>query len=450
MRRIALLPLAVLVLAACHDQATGPTGPDAEVETLALAKLKTSGAAPITLFPGPERTVAVTTGGDVFRYPNRPLPDLGGGRVVWRSLDDPYWGPTQVHDVDLATGAQRHLATVHAYAAPQTSGRYTLWQEDGTGMTLLDNATGERRRIEATSPASLSAKIAGDRIAFMDYGSNEIVVYDIATGQRRTIATWGQGSDYYHVRDIGFDGRYVALISDGGMGVSGLGLAVHDTWTGAVRVAVPFGQGRMTGPSVDAGRVVYSLAEGGRHGIYLYDVASGQTRRLTDSPRSQEYPEISGDLVVWEDTRQETNPAYVFNYDVYLYDLRAEVELPLATSATWSGTPRVDGTRVIWTERRGDRWEVVLVELTPASIEGLRQQLRAALGTGTGRSSGIVRSLEVFLSRAAAAQAAGDRSRAEAALRQFAAHVHQHAGKQIDAAVAARLEGMAMGVIARL
>jgi beta propeller repeat protein len=450
MHRIVLLPLAVLMLAGCHDQATGPTGPDADVESMDLAKLKGPEAAPITVFPGPERTVGVTTGGDVFRYHNRPLPDLGGDRVVWRSLDDPYWGPTQVHEANLATGGQRHLAQVQAYTEPQTSGRYTLWQADASAMTLLDNTTGERRRIEGTRPASGSAEIRGDRIAYMDGGSNEVVVYDIPTGQRRTVATWGMETPYYQVRDIGFDGRYVALISDGGMGVSGLGMAVHDTWTGEARIAVPFGQGRMTGPSVDAGRVVYSMRDGEVHGIFLYDIASGQTRRLTSSPRSQEYPEISGDLVVWEDTRQETNPAYVFNYDVYLYDLRAGVEIPLATSATWSGMPRVDGSRVIWTERRDGRWEVVLVELTPASIEGLRQQVRAALSSGSGRSGGIVRSLEAFLSQASAAQAAGNRSRAEAALRQFAAHVRQHAGKQIDAAVAARLEGMAMGVIARL
>ncbi|HEX6371201.1 MAG TPA: hypothetical protein VF006_19940 [Longimicrobium sp.] len=445
MRRIVLLPLALLAAAACQDQ---PTGPEPGGPSLAAAS-KEPAAAPITVIASAPRMLGYTEG-DVFRYHNRPEPDVGGERVVWRHMANPYYGSVNVFQVHLPRGAPTRLAELGTYAGPHTSGRYTTWQDGETGIMVLDNRTGQKRRIDGTWPLAESVDIAGHKLAYLDLGARTVMVYDIPTGQRSTVAIWGPEVSYYHIRDVGFDGRYVAWISDGGRGQSGLGLVVHDIVTGQETIAVPFGQGQMTGPSVDRGRVVFSMDVGDRHSVFLYDVASGARRRISDAPQEQTNPEISGDFIVWDDTRQDDNPAYVFNHDVYLYDLKAGVEIPLANDATWSGDPQLDGSRVVWTERRNDRWEVLLVDLLPASLPGLRDELRRAVASGAVRNAGVARSLENFLSQAAAAQAAGDRTRAADRLRHFGAHVRQHAGKQIEAAAALRLEGLAAGVIARL
>lgn len=440
MRRIYLLPFAALAAAACQDQ---PTGPETPVPV--LAKSPAEGAPPITLIPSAPRVLGHTVG-DAYRYHNRPDPDIGGDRVVWRYAANPYYGDVQVYQTLASTGAQTLLSS-GSHSGPRTSGRYTTWQDGVGAIVVLDNATGQRRRIEGQFPLSASVEIAGDRLAYMDVNAQTVSVYDIPTGVSRTVVRYGSGTSYDYVRDIGFDGRYLAWISDGGMGVSGLGMAIHDTQTGQERVAVPFGQGFMTGPSVDRGRVVFSMDADGQHPVFLYDIASGSTRRLSNAPRAQQYPEISGDLVVWEDTRNDPHQPYVFNYDVYLYDLRAGVEMPLANGPEWTSAPHVDGTRVVYTQRRENRWEVMLVELAPASLPGLREELRRAVAAGAVRNQGLARSLENVLAQAASA---GSRARTEERLRHFAAQVRQHAGKQIDAAAARRLEGMAAGVIARL
>lgn len=446
MRRIVIIPLA-LIAAACHDQPTGiePAGPS-------LAKSPAAGAvAPITVVPSAPRSLGYTNG-DVYRYPNLPEPDVGGDRVVWRWAASPYYGDASIFQAQLPSGTAAELSS-GANSGPRTSGRYTTWQDGTSTIVVLDNTTGQRRRIEGQWPLALSVEAAGDRLAYLDVTAQTVMLYDIRTGEQRVITRWGtDGAPYNYVRDIGFDGRYLALIADGGMGSSGLGMVVHDTWTGTSRVAVPFGQGYMTGPSVDRGRVVFSMdVAGGGHPVFLYDIASGTTRQLSsNAPRAQTNPEISGDLVVWDDTRQDQQPAYVYNHDVYLYDLAAGMEMPLASGPEWTSNPRVDGGRVVYTERRNNRWEVMLVELVPVTLPALREELRRMTASGAVRNAGVARSLEQFLSQAASAQAAGNRARTEHWLRQFADQVRRHAGRQIDAAAARRLEGMAAGVIARM
>jgi hypothetical protein len=449
MRRFTLLPLALIAAAACQDQ---PTGPDvAAIDGPSLAAVrKGPAAAPIPWIFSTPQSLGYTTG-DAFRYPNRPEPDLGGDRVVWRHMESAFYGNVNVFQALLSAGGTTKLAELTTYAGPHTSGRYTTWQDETTGIKVLDNATGQTQRIEGMWPFAGSVDIAGDKLAYLDIDARTVNVYNIATGQGRVVATWGgPDASYYYVRAVGFDGRYVAWISDGGMGMSGLGMAVFDTWTDQEHVAVPFGQGMMTGPSVDAGRVAYSLEVGDRESIFLYDIASGTTRRISDAPGRQTNPELSGGLIVWDDTRQDQNPAYVFNHDVYLYDLETGLEMPLANDATWSGDPQLDGSRVVWTERRNDRWEVLVTELAPVTLAVLRDELRRAIASGVVRRPGVAQALGELLSQAERGAAQGNDARVAERLHHFAAYANHHGRKHIDAATAERLEGLAAGVVARL
>lgn len=447
MRRIALLPLALLV-AACQDQPTAPDAASIDGPLLAAAR-KSPPAAPIPyLLSTP--TMLGFTQGDVFRYPNRPEPDLGGDRVVWRHMESAFYGNVSVFQANLTTGATTRLAELTTYAGPHTSGRYTTWQDGLDGIKVLDNTTGQTRRIQGMWPFAGSVDIAGDKLAYLDLDARTVNVYDIPTGTRQAVAAWGPGESYSHVRGLGFDGRYVAWISDGGMGVSGLGMAVYDTWTGEERVAVPFGQGMMTGPSVDAGRIAFSMEVGDRESIFLYDIASGATRRISDAPSKQKHPEISGNLIVWDDTRQDENPANVFNHDVYLYDLAAGVEMPLAADATWSGEPQLDGNRVVWTERRNNRWEVLAAELAPVTLAALRDELDQAVASGAIRRPGVAQTLGELLGHAERAQEKGNTARVTERLNLFGAYASHHARKNIEVDTARRLEGLAAGIITRL
>jgi beta propeller repeat protein len=255
-------------------------------------------------------------------------------------------------------------------------------------------------------------------------------------------------SGYGKIYGLAFDGRYVAFITDG---TAGTGLVVLDTQTGQSRAAAPLEHGRqIAGVSADRGRVVYATGvSGGPVSLYLYDAARGQTRRLTTGGR-QANPEISGNLVVWDDTRNAGDSPYVYNHDVYLLDLSTGRELALASGPEWTSDPQVDGSRVVWTELHGQRWDVVGVEITPASVPLLRAEVKRMLEAGAIRNRGTARSLDGFLEQAASALAAGNRTRAAERLRQFSEMARKEAGKRIEGSAALRLQGLAAGVVAGL
>lgn len=361
MRRIAFLPLALVAATACQDQPTAPqlAAPD----DAAPAAWKERGSAPVTI-AGEERVLGYTEG-EVYRYHNRPEPDLGGDRVVWRYRENAYHGDVTVFQTRLSTGTTTQLAQVPFYALPHTSGRYTTWHDGQNGLVVLDNLTGRQRRIEGSWPYAHAMDAAGHRLAYIDHNHDapKVIVYDIRNGESRTIAESPPGTPSAIV-DLAFDGRYVAWIAETHEGEWGQGMMVHDLATGQQHMAVPFQPGRMTGPSIDRGRIVFSMDAGDRHSVFLYDAAARTTRRISDAPGRQQKPEISGDLIVWEDTRDGYTEVYVSNFDVYLYDLATGVETPLVRSPAWSSDPQIDGNRVVWTERRNNRWEVLLVELT--------------------------------------------------------------------------------------
>lgn len=450
MRLIALLSLA-FILSACADQPTEPdTGlPDGPELARGDAAATTAPVTPITVFASAPRSLGYTEG-DVFRYPNRPEPDIGADHVVWQWRASPYYGPATMNEVRLSTGARTEVATGQL-SGPLASGRYSAWNDSLNAIVVRNHVTGELRRIEGQAPQAYTAEIAGDRIAFSDAQAGTLELVDLRTGERRVITTHGYDKRYGDIRYLGFDGRYVVWTADRRLEQYGAGIAYFDTQTGEEGVAVPFTSDGMTGIAVDAGRVVYSQHLGDRQPIFMHDLATGQTRQISsDAPRAQTFPRISGDFVVWDDTRTDQHPAYVYNHDVYLYDLVSGTEIPLVAGPEWEGTPRIEGNRVVYTERRNNRWEVMVVELAPASIAGLRDELRRMVASRAVRNAGMAHSLETYLSHAATAQEAGNRARAEHWLRKFIDQVRRQGRRQIEASAARRLEGMAAGVIARM
>jgi hypothetical protein len=470
MRRTALLALAAAVLGACSDRLTAPDAAAPAAGPLpASAAARAPAVAPIPYVLSEPRVIGTVTGGwSFFRYPNRPAAELGGAAAVWQYRDDPFYGPMHVMRAPLSTGAATQLAQLDYAAYPTASERYTAWQSGDGTVTVMDNASGGARQITAPRTAPTTLRLVGDQLALLRSaggGRKELVVYDLTAGTQRVVDGVGSdGAGVIGAAGFAFDGRYAAFAVTNNL----TGIMVVDTRTGAQRLAVPYRSGALSAPWIDGGRLVYSLVDGGKTYMVVQDLGTGATRTVStvSSPAPLTYPDtrlrqtdprISGSLVVWTDTRRdsvESNQGYPLHTDVYLYDLATGVEMPVSTAPGWSGDARVSGNHLLWTQsRQGARdltWELVTADLTPVSIPMLLAELRRMAASGAIGNPGTARSLEVFLSQAAAAQGAGNRARAVERLRQFAAEVHRLAGKQVETSAARRLEGIATGVVARL
>lgn len=456
MRRILLAVIVLGTAAACADQPTGPEDMDPAVPGPALVRVgEPATVAPIPFILGPVRSLGTTTTTyDYFRAANRPQADLGGDRVVWQYREDPDWWFGSIHQIRVSTGARSQLGDFQSGGDPHISpdGRYSAWI-DGTGIVLLDHVTGARRRVPAINPRIESMVFAGGRLLFMDQPTQitrSLVLFDIASGTSRTVVESGAGKEYPSVRADAFDGRYVVFPVPLPR-LQGDELMAYDTRTGRTFQVAPLVPGSfITGMWADGGRVVYACDVPGGRAVFVSDIATGATRTIYGGPLPAVNLRMAGDLVTWADSRNDHGGSpFIYNYDVFVYDLAANVEIPVASTAAWESDARVNGNRVLWVAWNGSAWELRIREVTPVTLPVLQAEVRSMAASGAIHNAGVARSLEALLSTAASMQRRS-REKAIQGVRQFTTLVAQHSGKQIDAAAAQRLQGMAAAAIARM
>ena len=75
-------------------------------------------------------------------------------------------------------------------------------------------------------------------------------------------------------------------------------------------------------------RAARSLADD----IFVLDLNSGETRRITEVPAKRSGLKISGKRLVWLDNRNELGEHYA-HYDIYAYDLETNEEIAVAVAA---------------------------------------------------------------------------------------------------------------------
>jgi beta propeller repeat protein len=441
MRHARFLPLALAGLAACADAVTTPEPPTPSASLRASAAA--GGGAVIVSDP---QLVAWNEGG--LRYgQNLPLAELGGGRVVWQDASS---GAAAVLGYDLATRARTQYATVAGnFAWPVTEGRWVAWSDQGGTIYLRDASTGSVRTIGPGAGYSVRISPEG-RVAFLEFGAGvgNVAVYDAATGETRVLTHYSP-STAEAARDVDVDGTLVTWSTFTQRSPYTTGIRVLDLATGVEREVVHVNEQAIGAPAVSAGRVAWSDTRSGNYDVYVYDVASGTTRQVTTDPAGQFNVRISGNYVVWEDTRNSTSP-YAADNDIYLYDLASGTEMPVATGENHQGWPRVDGNRVLWTERANDRWEIRTAVLEAVTLESLSATVARMLATGEIGNRGAAESLQAFIAQAARARDAGDAAGERAALERFAAQLRRLAGKQIGAAAAGRLSTVASALLRSL
>lgn len=437
MRRAALLTLALAALAACTDQPTLSEPPAAD----GVQASASTAAAPPTVSPA--QTVAWNEpspfGG------NLPYAEAGGGRVVWQDAS----GPLVVRAYDFGSGARWQVGMVYGdWAYPSTAGRWTVWSDENWAIHLRDESTGAERTIGT----GFSPRVAANgRVAYVsferpdgrDARNRNVSVYDAATGTTHVLTRYTDLGGQ-EARDPVVDGDLVVWGVNGVWPNTTYTLRMMNLATGEERELLRSDRILATRVSVSGGRIVWTEVNADRtRSVMLYDVATRSRRPITGSAARPGWdPRISGGLVVWEDTRNVTNPR-VPNSDIFGYDLASGAELAIATGTNHQGWPSLDGNRVVWTENANGRWEIRTATVQTVTLQSISRAVSEMLASGEIRNRGAAQSLQSMLAQAMRAHDAGDVAGERAALQRFRKHVQQLAGKQITASAAARLVSMA-------
>ena len=100
-------------------------------------------------------------------------------------------------------------------------------------------------------------------------------------------------------------------------------------------------------PGISGNIVVWDDYHNGNYNTYGYNLASGQEFSVCTAPGDQESSRVSGNIVVWNDSRNG-------NWDIYGYDLAAGREFPICTAPGNQGRPAVSGNIVVWEDGRNE------------------------------------------------------------------------------------------------
>ncbi len=95
---------------------------------------------------------------------------------------------------------------------------------------------------------------------------------------------------------------------------------------------------------VDGERIVWQDSRNGNPDIYLYDIVLSSEYQISDHPTIQSTPKISGNLIAWNDYRnQESNPD---NCDIYAYDIENDIHFIVSNDQKYERLIGVDNNKI--------------------------------------------------------------------------------------------------------
>ncbi|MBI3292248.1 MAG: hypothetical protein HYZ73_05510 [Elusimicrobia bacterium] len=117
-------------------------------------------------------------------------------------------------------------------------------------------------------------------------------------------------------------------------------------------------------PAIDGDKVIWRDYRDGQPDIYLYDIATGQERRVTFTSASESCMAIQGSRIIWIDQRTGA-------WLPYVYDLTTNTEraIPVGAAGVWN-CPWMDGDRVVWISSNTSR-DVYLYNLSANTSQQL-------------------------------------------------------------------------------
>jgi beta propeller repeat protein len=315
---------------------------------------------PVSALPNGTETLITTDIYKTFTYP----PAISGDRIAWSSqeiFDNPIFSSRYIIVTNLTSGDQFAIPSQASYwnTAPSIDKDTLVWMQDpdGTNFNIIayDLATNNQLitipvktfgDYTQDSNKNTLPKISGDSIVWQDYsnGNWDIFLYNL---------TWASGTSPNQIIIGGDDQKYPAIFQN---------YVVYENWSGTSSMIYLYNSSNNTSvqisssgndvtPAIYGSNVVWqNLSATGKKRIILFNITTGETRQIPPAGVAfdQSNPKISGNYIVWEDTRNR-NP-YT---DIYLYDINDGSERLLSPdSALGKFMPAVYGNRIVWEDWR--------------------------------------------------------------------------------------------------
>ena len=81
--------------------------------------------------------------------------------------------------------------------------------------------------------------------------------------------------------------------------------------------------------------------------IFVMNLVTGEQQRITEVPAGRRNLNIDGNLLVWQDNRNEIGERRS-HYDIYAYDIEAGEEIAVEVAPGAQRYPVVSGHRIVW------------------------------------------------------------------------------------------------------
>ncbi len=110
-------------------------------------------------------------------------------------------------------------------------------------------------------------------------------------------------------------------------------------------------------PEVSGTRVVWQDQRSGSWDINMKDIAGGSSAAITNYPTDQISPAISGNIIVWQDGRSGA-------WDIYGYDISTGQEFVICNDPGNQERPVISGTWIAWQDDRDGNYDIFAYSLT--------------------------------------------------------------------------------------
>ena len=87
----------------------------------------------------------------------------------------------------------------------------------------------------------------------------------------------------------------------------------------------------------------------------MYTISTGIEKRITTNTADQFCPYISGNHIVWQDTRNGN-----WNEDIYMYNISSSKEKRITTNIADQLYPIISGNRIAWQDFRNGDWDIYM------------------------------------------------------------------------------------------